>query len=51
MWGLAFAKAKSEAAKDTDELKANLEEALNEISRMELVEEESAAKVVAANAS
>lgn len=51
MWGLAFAKAKAEAAKDTDELKASLEEALNEISRMELVEEESIAKVAAANAS
>jgi len=33
--GSGVCKAKSEAAKDTDELKANLEEALNEISRLE----------------
>lgn len=51
LWGLAFAKAKAEAAKDIEELRTNLQEALSEISRMELVEEESAAKVAAANAS
>jgi len=51
LWGLAFAKAKAEAAKDLEELRTNLQEALSEISRMELVEEESAAKVAAANAS
>jgi len=51
LWGLAFAKAKAEAAKDIDELRTNLQEALSEISRMELVEEESTAKVAAANAS
>jgi len=51
LWGLAFAKAKAEAAKDIEELRTNLQEALSEISRMELVEEESTAKVAAANAS
>ena len=51
LWGLAFAKAKSEAARDIEELQSNLQEALNEIGRMELVEEESMAKVAAANAS